>query len=209
MSNSNGTIAPELSMPEFYDPPAEPIGLYNRWYERAVEHGVQEANALAFATVDERGRAWSRMIRVIEVSEEGLLFATHAHSQKGRDLATTPWASGVLYWPELKQQVILGGPVSRLSDEKSDELWYRRPPATNAISVVARQSDPLDDEDALRAEARRLADRGEQLPRPNGFGAYRMALHAIEFWHDGTERLHLRLRYDWENGAWRSNRLHP
>lgn len=205
----DNNVVTALSMPEFRDPPGDPVQLFNQWYDRAVEHGVREPNALAFATADERGRVWSRTIRLLRVTDEGLLFISHAHSGKGRDLARNPWASGVLYWPELKQQVILGGRVHRVSDAESERLWFARSPSTHPMSVASRQSEPLHDEDALREQARRLGGEGGPLPRPDGFCGYRMALHAVEFWHDGEDRLHLRLRYDRENGAWKATRLQP
>lgn len=212
MDNGNVTIdgePVELALPEFYSPPGDPIGLFNAWYDRAVEHPVHEPNALALATVDAQGRSWSRVIRMIEVTADGLLFTSHAGSRKGQDLATTPWASGVLYWPELKQQIIVAGPVERVPDGESDALWNARPTFTHAMSTASRQSQPLTDEDALRAEAKRLSDLGRPLPRPSGFCGYRMSLRAMEFWHDGRDRLHLRLRYDWTNGRWVFTRLQP
>ncbi|WP_426773436.1 pyridoxamine 5'-phosphate oxidase family protein, partial [Pseudomonas aeruginosa] len=51
--------------------------------------------------------------------ERGVVFATHADSQKGRELAQNPWASGVLYWRESSQQIILNGRAERLPDERA------------------------------------------------------------------------------------------
>lgn len=212
MEKGKSTIAGEpveLSLPEFHTPPSDPIALFNSWYKRAVEHPVQEPNALALATIDGQGRVWSRTIRIIKVTDAGLLFTSHAGSAKGSHLANNPWASGLLYWPELKQQVTVAGPVERVPDSESDALWAARPLFTHAMSSVSKQSELLEDEDALRSEAKRLTDKGEALPRPAGFCGFRMSLQALEFWHDGEDRLHLRLRYDWVDGSWTNVRLQP
>ncbi|MCV4165816.1 pyridoxamine 5'-phosphate oxidase family protein, partial [Pseudomonas aeruginosa] len=53
-----------------------------------------EPRALALATVDGQGRPSTRIVVIAELGERGVVFATHADSQKGRELAQNPWASG-------------------------------------------------------------------------------------------------------------------
>jgi pyridoxamine 5'-phosphate oxidase len=196
-------------MPEYDDPPAEPMGLVRGWFDAAVAHGVREPGVLALATADAAGRTSNRMVQTIELTGRGLVFTSHASSPKGRDLAATGWASGVLYWRETAQQVVLTGPVEQLDAAGSDALWAARPPGTHPMSVASRQSEPLDDEDALRAAARRLADSGAALPRPAAWVGYRLVPDTVEFWHGSPDRLHRRLRYDRAGDGWTHGRLQP
>lgn len=197
------------SAPEFDEPPADPIGLLREWFDGAAERGVSEPGVVALATADAGGRASNRMVQTIEITERGLVFTSHTGSQKGRDLAATGWASGVLYWRETSRQVVLTGPVERLSAAESDALWAARPPGTHPMSAVSRQSEPLDDEEALRAEARRLADSGQALPRPEAWAGYQLLPSSVEFWQGSPDRLHRRLRYARVDGGWTSGRLQP
>lgn len=199
----------EVEFPEFTSPPPDPVAVLRAWFDRAVALGVREPRALALATADGRGRPSTRMVAVNEVSEAGLVFSTHSTSRKGREMAENPWCSGVLYWRETAQQVILGGRVRRLSDEKADQFWYGRPWVTHAMSVAARQSTELSDVDALRVEAQRLTDLGGPLPRPSGYYAYELCAETLEFWANGTDRLHERLHYDLGPTGWTARRLHP
>lgn len=202
----------EVDFPEFLAPPPEPMGLLVSWLETSSAHGVREARALALATADARGRSSSRIVVLSSVTEAGIVFATHADSRKGRELAENPWASGVLYWRETSQQITLAGPVSRLSDAEAEVLWSARPPFTHAMSTVSRQSRPMDDLDhvaRLRATARELGEPERPLPRPASYVVYQLAPAAVEFWANGTDRLHERLAYERTGCGWTITRLQP
>ncbi|MFG2356443.1 phenazine biosynthesis FMN-dependent oxidase PhzG [Streptomyces sp. NPDC048521] len=205
-----GTVTVEF--PEFLAPPAEPMRLLTSWLETATVHGVREPRALALATADTRGRTSSRIVVVTSATDDGLVFTTHADSRKGRELADNPWASGVLYWRETSQQITVAGPVQRLSDAEAEALWCARPVFTHAMTTVSRQSRPVEDLDhlaELRVRARELGEPQRPLPRPATYAAYRLAPAAVEFWANGTDRLHERLRYDRTGHGWRITRLQP
>ncbi|HVK24214.1 MAG TPA: pyridoxal 5'-phosphate synthase [Actinokineospora sp.] len=187
----------------------DPIALVKAWFEDAVDTGVREPGVLALATADAAGRVSNRIVQTIRVMEEGLVFTSHSGSQKGRDIAATGWASGVLYWRESGRQVILTGPVAPLAPQMCDALWKARPPATHPMSVASVQSAPLGDEEALRKEARRLAESGETFERPAEWLGYLLTPTVVEFWQADPERLHRRIRYDMVDGSWGSQRLQP
>ncbi|MFD2232595.1 phenazine biosynthesis FMN-dependent oxidase PhzG [Phaeospirillum tilakii] len=201
-----GTI--ELPFPEYLAPPDDPIALLRGWMDKAEQY-VREPRALALATVDDRHQPSSRIVVINEISDTGVLFSTHAGSQKGRDLALNPVCSGVLYWRETCQQIVLAGRARRLPDDKADALWLARPFEAHPMSVAARQSEDLLDVEALRLKARRLAQVEGPLPRPAGYAVFEIALTSLEFWSNGTERLHERLRYDRDGDGWTSRRLQP
>ena len=94
----------DLDFPEYDQPPAEPLELVRSWLVDAVERGVREPRALALATADARGLASNRIVVIISITDRGLVFASHSDSQKGREMAATGWASGLLYWRETGQQ---------------------------------------------------------------------------------------------------------
>ncbi|MFJ6614030.1 phenazine biosynthesis FMN-dependent oxidase PhzG [Streptomyces sp. NPDC091289] len=202
----------EVDFPEFLAPPPEPMGLLVSWLETSGAHGVREARALALATADARGRSSSRIVVLSSVTDAGIVFATHADSRKGRELAENPWASGVLYWRETSQQITLAGPVTRLSDAEADVLWSARPPFTHAMTTASRQSRLLDDLDhvaRLRATARELGGPERPLPRPPSYAVYQLAVASVEFWANGTDRLHERLCYERTGCGWAITRLQP
>ncbi|UCM91524.1 phenazine biosynthesis FMN-dependent oxidase PhzG [Streptomyces marincola] len=205
-----GTVG--LDFPEYDAPPDRPLGLVRRWLAEATERGVREPRSMALATSDRDGRASNRMVTVTRLDDAGLVFSTHATSRKGREMEATGWASGLLYWRETSQQVVLSGPVARLGDEESDALWAARPVPLHPMSHLSHQSEPLGDAEALRGRARRLEAAGAPLPRPARFAGYLLGPESVEFWSAAPDRLHRRLRYDRDAGeaeGWRVTRLQP
>jgi pyridoxamine 5'-phosphate oxidase len=47
------------------------------------------------------------------------------------------------------------------------------------------------------------------VPRPEHWGGLRLRPDGVEFWQGRPDRLHDRLRYRLENGAWLVERLAP
>lgn len=201
--------ATELRHPEFDDPPADPVELLRQWFDAAKDGGVREPGALALGTTDRTGRGSGRIVMVLGVNADGLLFTSHAGSRKGHDLAGNPLASGVLYWRETRQQITVAGPVRRLPDAESDTLWASRPAATHPMSVASEQSSPLRDEEGLRMRAGELSESDTPLPRPAGWSGYVFEPDTVEFWLESPDRLHRRLRYERAGTGWRAERLQP
>jgi dihydrophenazinedicarboxylate synthase len=197
-----------MTTSEFDQPPTDPLSLAKAWFEAAKDAGVREPGVVALATATADGRVSNRIVQTIKLTDTWV-FTSHAGSQKGQDIDATRWASGVFYWRETSQQLIIAGNVQRLNDSDSDELWSARHPSTHPMSVVAQQSSPLDDEDSLRLAAQRLAETGETLTRPEAWLGYEMTLSIVEFWQGSQDRLHRRLRYDLSDSGWRFQRLQP
>ncbi|SDH01643.1 pyridoxal 5'-phosphate synthase [Paraburkholderia phenazinium] len=209
MDRYDDTLDDQLDTSIFNDAPDDPIALLQVWLDRARKLQVREPGALALATTGPDAHASNRIVQVLDIRGDALVFATHAQSQKGREIAALGWASGVLYWRETQQQVILSGSIAPISDEESDVLWARRSSDTHPMSSVSRQSETLEDEEALRLEAQRLASLGTPLPRPANWIGYALRPSVIEFWQAARDRLHGRLRYDATPSGWSTRRLHP
>jgi dihydrophenazinedicarboxylate synthase len=197
---------PTLELPEFDDPPADPLPLLARWLRLADECGVREPRALALATADAEGRPSSRVLLLKQVSP-ALVFAGSYKSRKGRELAANPRAAGTLYWRETLQQVTVEGPVRKLSEEESDAIFGERPADAQATTVASRQGDPLEDPAALRQAANSAEQ--ESLHRPARWGGWRLDPDLVEFWHGSPDRLHRRLLYIKGERGWEHKRLQP
>lgn len=199
---------PSLELPEFDMPPDEPLALLERWLQSADARGVREPRALALATADAVGRPSNRIV-LLKQASPSIVFAFSANSRKGRDLAVNPRAAGTLYWRETLQQVVIEGPVERMSATESDRLFADRPPQGQATTMASHQGEELDDPERLRREAAAMARGDEPLRRPEDWGGYRLDADLIEFWHGSPDRLHRRLLYTKTDGRWAHRRLQP
>jgi len=199
---------PSLELPEFDDPPADPLPLLDRWLQGAEERGVREPRALALATADAEGRPSTRIL-LLKQASPAVVFAGSYESRKGRDLAANPRAAGTLYWRETLQQVTVEGPVQRLSEAESDAIFGERPADAQATTVASRQGKPLEDPARLRRAAAGLGSDTEPLRRPARWGGWRLDPDLVEFWHGSPDRLHRRLLYIKGEIGWEHKRLQP
>lgn len=202
----------DLRLPEFDTPPAEPHQLLRAWLDSAIRYEVREPYAMVLSTADREGKPSSRVLLMKELDDRGLLFTSFRGSRKGLELAASPWASATFYWRETLQQITVCGKAESLTDEESDALFAQRPVSAQATTAVSRQSRPLNDEAALRAEVQKLVDAGGPESRPPEWCGYRLVPYSVEFWYGSSDRLHRRLRYDRvpeSSDTWSVGRLQP
>jgi pyridoxamine-phosphate oxidase len=197
-----------LELPEFEQPPGDPLLLMNQWLRNAAERRVREPLAMVLATSAADARPSSRIVLAKGLDDRGVVFGSHSTSRKGRELLAVPHAAGSLYWRETLQQINIAGPVERLTDEESDALFAARPPEAQATTVVSQQSEPLLDPAAQRLAAAALRG-GGSIPRPPDWSGYRLIIERIEFWHGSPDRLHRRLEYSRTASGWSHARLQP
>lgn len=199
----------DVSFPEYDDPPSEPLTLLKRWLAAAEVFQVREPKALALATVKSDGRMSSRIIAFFSIDDRGIIFCTHSTSRKGRELSDTGRASGLLYWRETGQQIMISGQAVPLEESENDKLWFGRAVPMHAMSSASHQSDELVDREALLAHADELLALGVALPRPPRFVGYRLEPYEMEFWAASYDRLHRRLKYDRDGDIWKTTQLQP
>lgn len=190
---------------------ASPIEQFERWFADAAAAGVQVANGMTLATVDEHGAPSARVVLLKGVDARGFVFFTNYESRKGRALESTGRAALVFWWPPLSRQVRVEGSVERVSAAESDAYFATRPRESNLGAMASPQSRPVENRAWLServAEVRRAWD-GKPLERPVHWGGYRVVPHMVEFWQGRRDRLHDRLCYLREAESWKIVRLAP
>jgi pyridoxamine 5'-phosphate oxidase len=190
----------------------DPIRQFARWYDDARAAGSATLDALTVATATPDGVPSARMVLLKGVDERGFAFYTNYGSQKGQELAANPRASLVFYWPELHRQVRVSGRVEPVSPDESDRYFASRPRGSQISAAASPQSAVIPDRDVLERRTRELAATyaGRAVPRPTGWGGFRVSPDAVEFWQGRPNRLHDRLRYRRQpDGSWAIERLAP
>lgn len=188
------------------------LPLLRAWIEDAAGAGLTEPNAMVLATVDERGRPSTRTVLCKGVDDDGLRWFTNFGSGKGRDLASTPYASVTFPWIPLYRQAHLRGPVRKLSPTQVQEYWDDRPRGAQLGAWASDQSRPVASSAAMEARFEAVAarfDGVERIPVPEGWGGYLLAPERVEFWQGGANRLHHRIRLTERAGNWSVERLQP
>jgi pyridoxamine 5'-phosphate oxidase len=193
-------------------PGNSPLEAVRRWYEEAVAAGIPEADAMALATATPDGRPSVRFVLLKGIDAEGVRFYTNYGSRKGRELDANPRAAVTLYWQPLHRSVRLEGGVERLTPEESDAYYRSRPRGARLGAWASDQGTPLPDRAVLEGRLREAEERfpGEDVPRPEYWGGYRLRPDAVELWQGRPDRLHDRQHFLLQpDGTWRSGRLFP
>ncbi|MFS2022912.1 pyridoxamine 5'-phosphate oxidase [Massilia sp. CT11-137] len=189
----------------------DPMDQFTRWFEEALKAEVNEPNAMSVATVGEDGRPTSRIVLVKQFDARGFTWYTNYDSQKGRQLASKPFAALLFFWSELERQVRIEGRVERTSAEESDKYFNSRPLKSRLSAIASEQSEPIANRAALEEHYEQVARQyGEAPPRPQHWGGFRLVPERIEFWQGRRSRFHDRIVYTrQEDGSWTRQRLQP
>jgi pyridoxamine 5'-phosphate oxidase len=191
----------------------DPFVQFTRWYDDATAHHELQPDAMIVASCTPDAVPSVRMVLLRGVDTRGFCFYTNYDSRKGRELDANPRAAIAFHWPEVLRQVRATGAVERVDDTESDAYWNSRPRASRVSAWASEQSEVVVSRDELEARVgvleRRFGD--GDIPRPTGWGGYRVVPDDIEFWQHRDDRLHDRLRYARRAGGvgWRIERLQP
>lgn len=199
-----GTLDPE-------DVAGAPLHAARRWLDEAIAAGLEEPTAVTLATVDADGVPDARVVLLRGFDDDGLVWFTNRSSAKGQQLASTPSAAVVAYWPQLERQIRFRGPVQLLDDAASDAYFDSRPRGSQLGAWASKQSQPVADRAVLEAQVEAAAARFDDtaVPRPPHWGGYRMLPSMVELWQGRASRLHDRVRCTRGDGGWTVERLQP
>jgi pyridoxamine 5'-phosphate oxidase len=192
---------------------ANPIRQFQTWLEEVRALGVseQDATSMTLGTVGKDGQPSARIVLLKSFDDRGFVFYTNYHSRKGKDLSEHPRACLLFYWSELWRQVRIEGDVEKIPTAESEEYFRSRPLGSKLGAWASDQSAVVDKRETLEVRFAELQKRfGEDVPRPEHWGGYRLRPNSIEFWQGRDNRLHDRLRYRLQNdGVWVIERLGP
>jgi pyridoxamine 5'-phosphate oxidase len=188
---------------------ADPLARLAAWYDEAAD--VTEPNVMALATATPDGAPSVRIVLLKGIDSRGVQFFTNSESRKGRELEANPRAAATIYWQPLHRAVRFEGPVERLDADASDAYFASRPRGSRLGAWASHQGTPLAGRADLEAA---LADAdarypGEEVPRPDYWGGYRIVPVAIELWQGMPSRLHDRIHWVREGDGWREEILSP
>jgi pyridoxamine 5'-phosphate oxidase len=190
----------------------DPFRQFDKWFQEAEAAKLTEPNAMTLATASRDGRPSARTVLLKGVDGRGFVFYTNFESRKGRELDGNPQATLVFPWIAIERQVIVSGPVTKVSREEVEAYFHSRPLASQLGAWASQQSTIIAGrsqlEESMKAVEKKYA--GQVVPLPPFWGGYRLSPETVEFWQGRRSRLHDRLRYRREaGGSWTVERLSP
>ncbi len=190
---------------------SDPIKQFKIWYSEIENVGYLEPNAMVLSTVDANGSPIGRNVLLKEIYEDGFVFFTNYKSNKASDIEVNNKVSLTFSWNELRRQVIVKGSTEKISEKNSDEYWSMRPHESKIGSLISNQSEVIPSRENLDKDfvSEKLRWQGNQIPRPDHWGGYKVTPNFIEFWQGRPNRLHDRLSYVLASTGWVIKRLSP
>ncbi len=201
-----------LDLPDLAD---DPIEMFERWLQQAVDAGVHEPNAMVIATATPDGRPSSRMVLLKGVDPDGFVFFTNQASRKGDELAANPHCALLFPWHPLERQVRIEGAAAPLGAAEVEAYFHSRPHGAQLGAWASAQSRPvasraeLEQSYAAAEERFGAEDSGGEVPVPPSWGGYRVTPEAVEFWQGRRSRMHDRMVYRRSGSGWAVERLAP
>ena len=190
-----------------------PLDLFNEWFDEAKKTEINDPNAFALATADRNGIPSARMVLLKNYNQKGFIFYTNLESKKSKDLKVNTNASGCFHWKSLLRQIRITGKISKVSDADADNYYNSRSYGSRIGAWASNQSSILKSRDELLKsveEFKKKYPNENNVPRPKHWSGWNLTPNEIEFWLDGKNRIHERLRYTKKNNNdWEKNLLNP
>ena len=190
-----------------------PTNLFKEWFKKAETTEPNDPNALSLATADKSGKPKVRMVLLKGFSDDGFTFYTNFNSSKGKDLKENPKASMCFHWKSLLRQIRIYGNVVQVSDKEADDYYNSRAYGSRIGAWASNQSQVLESrkslDDSIEKFKKKFHDENK-VPRPPNWSGWRLVPEEIEFWRDGDNRIHERLKYVKNNEkGWKRFLLNP
>ena len=191
----------------------DPIELFEVWMNEAKNSEPNDPNALALATANKKAMPSVRMVLLKDFSKNGFVFYTNLESQKGNELNENPNASICFHWKSLLRQVRISGKLSKVSDKTADDYYNSRGYESRIGAWASKQSEILKSREHLLqkiADYKKKYTDKNKVPRPQNWSGWNLLPSSIEFWLDGDNRIHERLKYTKNSkGEWIRSLLSP
>ena len=190
-----------------------PLELFDYWFKEAKKSEINDPNALALATVDGNRIPSVRMVLLKDYNQKGFVFYTNLNSMKSQNLKINPYASMCFHWKSLLRQIRITGKISKVSDNEADNYFKSRPYGSKIGAWASNQSSILKNTDELNKSIEKYKKKfpdQDKVPRPDHWSGWNLSPNDIEFWLDGENRIHQRLKYiKKDNGKWQRSLLSP
>ena len=191
----------------------DPIHLFDTWMEEAKKTEPNDPNAVALATSNKNNVPSVRMVLLKDFNQNGFVFYTNLDSQKGHELKQNPNVAMCFHWKSLLRQIRVNGTVSLVPNEVADDYYNSRSYESRIGAWASKQSNELKDreqlDNSIEEYKKKYADKNK-VPRPNYWSGWNLSPSSIEFWLDGDNRIHERLKYTKNpKGEWIRSLLSP
>ena len=191
----------------------DPFELFEKWFVEAKNKEINDPNALALGTASKKGIPSVRMVLLKGFDKNGFVFYTNLNSQKGNEIKENPNATMCFHWKSLLRQIRIVGTLRQVEDKIADDYYNSRAYESRIGAWASKQSSILESRNELLDNIenfKKKYNNKESVPRPSHWSGWNLKPLSIEFWLDGDNRIHERLKYNLDkNNIWTKSLLSP
>ena len=189
-----------------------PLNLFKKWFDEAKKREINDPNALSLATSDKKGIPSVRIVLLKDLQDDSFVFYTNLNSEKSKSLNENSTASMCFYWKSISRQIRVTGKVNLVSSEVADEYFSSRPYDSKIGAWASNQSTVLKNRDEIITSIenfKKKYPKSKEVPRPSHWSGWKLKPDTIEFWLEGKNRIHERLKYIKKKNKWQKILLSP
>ena len=183
----------------------DPINLFSEWFEEAKKSEINDANAFSLGTTDKNAFPTVRIILLKSFNKDGFVFYTNLKSSKSIAINENSKISMCFHWKSLLRQVRIVGSAIQVTDKEADEYYNSRSYESRIGAWASKQSSILNNREELNNKIEQFKSKfpdQDKVPRPSHWSGWRVNPNEIEFWLNGKNRIHERLKYVKVNESW-------
>ena len=153
------------------------------------------------------------MVLLKGFDKNGFVFYTNLNSQKGKEIKENPNATMCFHWKSLLRQIRIVGTLKKVDDRIADDYYNTRAYESRIGAWASKQSSVLKNREELLNSLEdfktKYSDKNN-VPRPDYWSGWILKPISIEFWLDGDNRIHERLKYTLDkDNVWIKSLLSP
>ena len=189
-----------------------PILLFKDWFDEAKKSEINDPNAAALGTINKNSYPTVRMVLLKDFNNDGFVFYTNLNSDKSKAIIDSPKISMCFHWKSLLRQVRILGLASKVTDNEADEYFNSRKYGSRIVAWASDQSSVLEKREDLFKSIKKYQEKfpePNKVPRPKFWSGWKLKPLEIEFWFNGENRLHERLKYIKKKDSWEKVLLSP
>ena len=202
-----------LGLDKFFGELDDQFKLFEEWFNVAKKSEINDPNALALGTANKSGVPNVRMVLLKGFSDKGFVFYTNLNSKKSGDLKNNPNAAMCFHWKSLLRQIRIVGTITNVSNKEADDYYNSRAYGSRIGAWASNQSTVLKNREELYESIENFKKKfpdDKKVPRPDYWSGWSLSPKEIEFWLDGDNRIHQRLKYlKSGNKSWKKVLLSP
>ena len=189
-----------------------PIKLFKEWFNKAKKTEINDPNAFAVGTLNKNGFPTVRMVLLKDFDKNGFVFYTNLNSDKSKAIKNSSKISMCFHWKSLQRQIRIIGIASKVTKKEADAYYNSRAYGSRIGAWASKQSSILKQRQDLYKsieEFKKKYPNKNNIPRPEHWSGWRIKPKEIEFWLDGQNRIHERLKYKINHNKWDRFLLSP